>query len=76
MNALPLLSLVVFTPWIGAALLALLRGASPATTRTLTLLFSLSTLALSAVLLTQFDPNSLSPQYVERHTWIVALNVH
>ncbi len=76
MNALPLLSLVVFTPWIGAALLALLRGASPATTRTLTLLFSLSTLALSAVLLTQFDPNSLSPQFVERHTWIVALNVH
>ncbi len=76
MNTFPLLSLVVFTPWIGAAVLCLLRGASPATTRALTLLFSLSTLALSAVLLDQFDPHSLSPQFVERHTWISALNVH
>ena len=76
MNTLPLLSLVVFTPWIGAAVLALLRGTSPATTRALTLAFSLSTLALSGLLLTQFDPNSLSPQFVERHTWISALNVH
>ena len=76
MNAVPLLSLVVFTPWIGAAVLALLRGTSPATTRALTLAFSLSTLALSGLLLFQFDPHSLSPQFVERHTWIVALNVH
>jgi len=76
MSTLPLLSLVVFTPWAGAALLSFLRGASPATTRALTLLFSFSTLALSAVLLTQFDPNSLAPQFVERHTWISALNVH
>ena len=76
MNTLPLLSLVVFTPWIGAAVLALLRGTSPATTRALTLAFSLSTLALSGLLLSEFDPHSLSPQFVERHTWISALNVH
>ena len=76
MNAVPLLSLVVFTPWIGATVLAFLRGISPATTRALTLAFSLSTLALSGLLLFQFDPHSLSPQLVERHTWIVALNVH
>ena len=55
MNAVPLLSLVVFTPWIGATVLALLRGISPATTRALTLAFSLSTLALSGLLLSEFD---------------------
>jgi NADH-quinone oxidoreductase subunit M len=76
MNTLPLLSLVVFTPWAGAALLTFLRGASPATTRALTLLFSLSTLALSAVLLAGFNPASIAPQFVERSTWISALNVH
>ncbi len=76
MSSLPLLSLVVFTPWAGAALLTFLRGASPATTRALTLLFSLSTLALSAVLLAGFDPASIAPQFVERHAWISALNVH
>lgn len=76
MSALPLLSLVVFTPWAGAALLAFLRGANPATLRALTLLFSLSTLALSAVLLAGFDPASIAPQFVERQTWISALNVH
>jgi NADH-quinone oxidoreductase subunit M len=76
MSSLPLLSLVVFTPWAGAVLLAFLRGASPATTRALTLLFSLSTLALSAVLLGGFNPASIAPQFVERHTWISALNVH
>ena len=34
----------------------------------LTLLFSLSTLALSAVLLAGFNPASIAPQFVERHT--------
>ena len=36
MNSLPLLSLVIFAPWAGAALLALWRGAAPAATRTKT----------------------------------------
>ena len=76
MSTLPLLSLVVFTPWAGAALLTSLRGASPATTRALTLLFSLSTLVLSVALLAGFSAASIGPQFVERHTWISALNIH
>jgi len=72
----PLLTLVVFTPWLGAALLAVLRKASPATSRAVTLLFSLSTLAFSVFLLDGFNPASVAPQFVERHTWISALNVH
>lgn len=75
-SSLPLLSLIIFAPWAGAALLALLRGASPRTCRIVALLFSLSTLALSAFAVTSFDPARTNPQFVERQTWITALNVH
>lgn len=76
MSELPLLSLVVFTPWIGAVLLALLRGAKPAVTRTISLLFSLSTLAFGGVLWANFDAARTSAQFVEQHVWIESLNVH
>lgn len=76
MNQLPLLSLIVFTPWAGAALLAVLRRAPPAASRAVALAFSLSTLLLSAAALAQFDPSSTALQFVERHPWIEALNVH
>jgi len=72
----PLLSLIVFTPWVGAALLATLRGAQPGTVRALSLLFSLSTLALGLVALAGFDPSRTAPQFVERHEWIATLNIH
>lgn len=76
MKSLPLLSLIVFVPWVGAALLALLRGASAAASRTIALAFSLSTLVLGAVVWARFDPARTGPQFVERHAWIHALNVH
>ena len=76
MNSLPLLSLLVFTPWAGAALLAVLRRGSPRTSRLVALGFSLSTLALSVGLLANFDPTRTSLQFVERQPWITALNVH
>jgi NADH-quinone oxidoreductase subunit M len=75
-NDLPLLSLVIFTPWAGAALLALLRRASPAASRLIALGFSLSTLALSFALLPSFEPARTAPQFIERHAWIAALNVN
>jgi len=76
MKSLPLLSLLVFTPWIGAALLAVLRQASARASRIIALVFSLSTLALSLGLLAGFDPARTTPQFVERNPWITALNVH
>ncbi len=76
MNSIPLLSLLVFTPLAGAALLGFLRGATPAVSRALTLLFSLSTLVLGLVALSGFDPTRTTPQLVERHDWITAFNVH
>ncbi|HVU32175.1 MAG TPA: NADH-quinone oxidoreductase subunit M [Opitutaceae bacterium] len=75
MNA-HLLSLLVFTPWIGAAILALLRGARPNVHRVVALLFSLSTLVLAAILWRGFDSTVTAPQFVEDHPWIASLNVH
>ena len=72
----PILSLLVFTPWAGAVLLTFLRGASALTARVLTLIFSLSTLAFAVFLLDAFDPIVTAPQFVERQSWIAALNVH
>src|SRR5688572_14686149 len=76
MRSLPLLSLLVFLPWVGAGLLAVLRRSSAGTCRLVGLIFSLSTLAVAGVLLTGFDPGVTSPQFTERHAWITALNVH
>ena len=75
-GTLPLLSLIIFAPWAGAAVLAFLRGVSPAVARTLTLIFSLSTLALGLIAANSFDPARIAPQFVESHVWISALNVH
>lgn len=76
MTPLPLLSLLVFAPWLGAAVLAAWRKAPPAAARGIALTFSLSTLALAALLLAGFDPARTAPQFVERHVWMAALNVH
>jgi len=75
-NNLPLLSLIIFAPWAGAALLALLRGATATTSRTVSLGFSLVPLVLGFTALGSFDPSRTAPQFVESHVWISALNVH
>lgn len=76
MNDFPLLSLIVFIPWAGAALLGLWRGVRATTARVVSLLFSLSTVAGALLLLGRFDPALTAPQFVERHAWIAALDVH
>ncbi len=76
MNGLPLLSLIVFAPWMGAVVLGVWRGASPQWSRVLTLLFSLSTLGLGLWAAAVFDPARTGMQLIEDHAWIRALNVH
>lgn len=73
---LPLLSLLVFLPWLGAAVLAVVRRARVATVRLIALAFSLTTLALGLLALGRFDPAQTAVQFVERHEWIRALGVH
>ncbi len=75
-SAWPTLSLLIFLPWLGAVLLAFLRGVAPGTARAIGLVFSLSTLALSALLLGSFDPAQITLQFVEHKPWIAALQVH
>jgi NADH-quinone oxidoreductase subunit M len=75
-SALPVLSLVIFAPWIGAALLAGSPRLGPRASRALAFAFSLTTLALSLWLLSSFDRASTRYQFVERHDWIASLHVH
>jgi NADH-quinone oxidoreductase subunit M len=72
-----LLSWIIFTPWIGALLVFVLRRRlSPRLGRLLPVAFSLSTLVLGGVALARFDPALTGLQFVEKHPWITALNVH
>ena len=74
MNSLPLLSLVIFTPWIGAFVLAMLPRLGAGASRTIALGFSLSTLVLALALVAGFDPYG-GLQFAEQHVWISSLNV-
>ena len=76
MNAC-LLSALIFTPWIGALIVFVLRRAlSPQLARALPILFSLSTLALGLLALARFDPAIAGMQFTEKQPWITALNVN
>lgn len=74
MTSFPLLSLAIFLPWIGAALLALVRVA-PNTARNVSLGFSLTSLLITGALLSAFEPSATGLQFVERHAWIPSLSV-
>jgi len=71
----PILSAIVFTPWLGALLLTLFRGAKHTLVRTVALVFSLSTLVLAALAWSSFDPHGTGLQFVEDHDWIQSLHV-
>lgn len=76
MNSIPVLSLVIFIPWAGAALLAALPRLGASARRWLALAFSLSTLALAGACAASFDRASAGYQFVEMHGWIGTLAVH
>jgi NADH-quinone oxidoreductase subunit M len=76
MNGLPWLSLIIFTPWIGALALALARRARPLTCRVISLIFSLSTLALALVAAANFAPARAGYQFEEYGPWMSVPNVH
>lgn len=77
MSPWPLLSTLVFTPWVGALVVFALRNRlSDGLVRGFTLGLSLSTLALGACALGHFDPSVTGMQLTEKHAWISALNVN
>jgi NADH-quinone oxidoreductase subunit M len=70
---LPLLSLLVFTPLLGAVLLWLLPAKAA---RQVAALAMLSTLLLATAALLAYDPAGERFQLLERQPWIASLNVH
>ncbi len=77
MSHWPLLSTLVFTPWVGALVVFALRNRlSDGLVRGFTLGLSLSTLALGACALAHFDPTVTGMQLTEKHAWISALKVN
>lgn len=69
----PLLSLLIFLPVAGAAVLMLIRNAQAA--RVVALLFSVAELLLCIPLLVNFDPSTPHMQFGEVHPWIPAWNI-
>ena len=67
---MPVLSLLVFLPVIGAVLVLLMGKGRDNAVRQLTLAVSLLTFALSLYMWWHFDPNSADYQFVERHSWL------
>jgi NADH-quinone oxidoreductase subunit M len=72
---LPLLTLIVFTPVVGALMVAALPREPDAGLRRAALVFSLVPFALSLWMLGRFDPADAGFQFVERASWIPAWGV-
>lgn len=73
MNDLPLLSVIIFLPIIGALFIFLMKGNETmvaSNARNVALWVSFLTFALSLVLWGQFDASQLSYQYVENAAWL------
>ncbi len=72
----PLLTLVMWTPLVGAVLVALVGDAFPQGARRLALACAVLTLAWCIPLVVHFDPHSAALQFVEQVVWIAPLGIH
>ncbi|CAN7353732.1 NADH-quinone oxidoreductase subunit M [Phenylobacterium sp. LjRoot219] len=77
---MPILSLITFAPLLGvAAIFALRMFGQPddaklvSTAKWIALVTTLATLALSVLLVAQFNPNDAGFQFVEEHAWFAGL---
>jgi len=73
-SSLPLLSLITFTPLVGAALVLLLPKTSPRGIKLVSLAASTFSLLLTLCVWSRFNPNA-GLMFEERVPWIAALNV-
>jgi len=72
----PLLSLILFSPIVGAVMLMLMPREQVQGLRRSALFYSLIPFALSVVLFWQFDPAESGFQFVEKAAWIPSFNIH
>ena len=72
----PLLSLLIWLPIVGAALIASIGTSLPKLVRPLALLLAALSFLLALVLYAGFDSSSVAKQFEERVVWIAAFNIH
>jgi NADH-quinone oxidoreductase subunit M len=72
----PLLSLVIWTPILGALVVLAAGDKAPVGARRLALAFSVLTFLLSLPLYAGFDRDTAAMQFVENHRWIPAFNIN
>lgn len=70
----PFLSLILFLPLLGGILLLLMKKAKDDTIRTLAVSISIIDFALSVVVFLVFNSTAKEPQFVEKLSWIPAIN--
>jgi NADH-quinone oxidoreductase subunit M len=75
MNGFPLLTVLTFTPVIGAMVLAAMNFQNKEPARRLALGFGIVSLLTAGLLWKRFDPASVELQFVEQHAWIPTLSV-
>jgi NADH-quinone oxidoreductase subunit M len=73
---LPLLSIIVFLPLLGAAVVALLPKGSPGLPKKVALAVTLVDLAFASWAVLAFDIGNTAPQFVERFMWVPQANIH
>ncbi|HET6515942.1 MAG TPA: NADH-quinone oxidoreductase subunit M [Thermodesulfovibrionales bacterium] len=71
----PILSTLIATPLIGAAILLLVGRNQEGLTKSIALLVSIVVFLLSLPLFTEFDKTTHFMQFVERHQWIPSWNI-
>ena len=78
---MPILSLITYAPLVGVAAILALRllgsaedAKSVAAAKWIALITTLATLALSVLLVAQFDPHTAGFQFVEESPWFAGLN--
>ena len=76
MSSWPLLSLIIWVPVVGAALVLAAGEKRPNLVRWLSLFVSLVTFALSIPLYSHFDLNTAGIQFQELRPWIETFNIN
>ncbi|HWR58868.1 MAG TPA: NADH-quinone oxidoreductase subunit M [Thermodesulfovibrionales bacterium] len=72
----PVLSTLIFLPFIGAVIILLLSRKQESLIKAVSLLVSLVAFVLSIPLFTDFDKTTHLMQFVEKHPWIPSWNVN
>ncbi|WP_052567486.1 NADH-quinone oxidoreductase subunit M [Candidatus Magnetobacterium casense] len=71
----PILSLLIFVPILGAALMALVSRRQETLIKWIALVVSVTTMLLTVPLFMNFNKGSARLQFVEKHVWIESWNV-